>query len=110
MSSMDTFQEKWITKQMFDNPFSWKVSMELMMEPPIQAKYFLSGGATILVFIVGGARAVISFSILSAIPGNIKLPPDSTVLAYKSFLRSTSHFMMELNTVSWIPADSLSIN
>merc|ERR1712080_762814 len=43
-----------------------------------------------------GARAVISFCILSAIPGYIVVPPDRTVLAYRSFLISTSHFMIEL--------------
>merc|ERR1719394_240943 len=50
----------------------------------------------IFIFIVDGARAVISFCILSAIPGYMVVPPDKTVLAYKSFLMSTSHFMMEL--------------
>ena len=34
-------------------------------------------------------------------------PPLSTVLAYKSLRMSTSHFMMELYVVSWIPADSI---
>ena len=38
------------------------------MDPPIHTEYFLSGGAMILIFIVGGARAVISFCIRSAIP------------------------------------------
>ena len=66
------------------------------MEPPIHTEYFLSGGAMILIFIVGGARAVISFCILSAMPGNMVEPPDSTVLAYRSLRMSTSHFMMEL--------------
>merc|ERR1719511_634681 len=61
----------------------------------------------ILIFIVGGAKAEISFCILSAIPGNIVVPPDKTVLAYKSFLMSTSHFMIELYVVSWTPADSM---
>merc|ERR1719225_558482 len=61
----------------------------------------------ILIFIVDGARAVISFCIRSAIPGYIVVPPDNTVLAYKSFLMSTSHFMMELYVVSWIPQDSI---
>ena len=51
------------------------------MDPPIQTEYFLSGGAMILIFMVGGARAVISFCIRSAIPGNIVVPPDRTVLA-----------------------------
>merc|ERR1719400_1825080 len=55
----------------------------------------------ILIFMVEGARAVISFCILSAIPGYMVVPPERTVLAYRSFLISTSHFMMELyaNTV-----------
>merc|ERR1712226_1506443 len=66
------------------------------MEHPIHTEYLRSGGAMILIFIVLGARAVISFCILSAIPGYIVVPPDRTVLAYRSFLISTSHFMMEL--------------
>ena len=69
---------------------------ETKVEPPIQTEYFLSGGAMILIFMVLGAKAVISFCILSAIPGYMVVPPDKTVLAYKSFLMSTSHFMMEL--------------
>merc|ERR1711983_412359 len=64
----------------------------------------------ILIFIVDGARAVISFCIRSAIPGYMVVPPDNTVLAYKSFLMSTSHFMMELYVVSWIPQDSIPRN
>merc|ERR1719370_852269 len=39
---------------------------------------------------------VISFCIRSATPGNIVEPPDITMLAYKSFLMSISHFMMDL--------------
>merc|ERR1712156_1397312 len=35
------------------------------MDPPIQTEYFLSGGAMILILMVEGARAVISFCILS---------------------------------------------
>ena len=33
--------------------------------------------------------------------------PDSTTLPYKSFLMSTSHFMMELKAVSSMPAASM---
>merc|ERR1712242_192780 len=73
----------------------WKVDREARMDPPIQTEYFLSGGAMIF------------FCILSAIPGYMVVPPDRTVLAYRSFLMSTSHFMMELYTVSWIPQDSI---
>merc|ERR1719367_1853668 len=50
----------------------------------------------ILIFIVDGARAVISFCIRSAIPGYIVVPPAKTVLACKSFLISTSHFMRSI--------------
>merc|ERR1719418_467163 len=85
----------------------WKVDREARMDPPIQTEYFLSGGAMILIFIVLGARAVISFCILSAMPGYMVVPPDRTVLAYRSFLISTSHFMMELYVVSWMPQDSI---
>merc|ERR1719308_538178 len=53
------------------------------MDPPIQTEYFLSGGAMILILMVDGARAVISFCILSAIPGYMVVPPDMTVLAYR---------------------------
>merc|ERR1712007_19633 len=48
----------------------------------------------IFIFIVDGARAVISFCIRSAIPGYIVVPPESTVLAYRSFLISTPHFII----------------
>ena len=85
----------------------WNVESEARIDPPIQTLYLRSGGAMILIFIVGGARPVISFCILSAIPGNMVLPPDRTVLAYRSFLMSTSHFMIELYVVSCIPADSI---
>merc|ERR1712037_629244 len=64
------------------------------MEPPIHTEYFLSGGAMILTFMVAGARLVISFCIRSAMPGYMVVPPDMTTLPYRSFLMSTSHFMM----------------
>merc|ERR1719347_756115 len=51
--------------------------------------------------------AVISFCILSAIPGYMVVPPDSTVLAYRSLRISTSHFMMLLKVVSWMPQASM---
>uniref|UniRef100_A0A7C9DLJ1 Uncharacterized protein n=1 Tax=Opuntia streptacantha TaxID=393608 RepID=A0A7C9DLJ1_OPUST len=77
------------------------------MEPPIHTLYFLSGGATTLIFMLLGAKAVISLLILSAIPGNIVVPPLRTMFPYRSFLISTSHFMIELYVVSWIPAASI---
>merc|ERR550532_3570309 len=88
----------------------WKVEREARMDPPIQTEYLLSGGAMILILMVEGARAVISFCIRSAIPGYMVVPPDMTVLAYRSFLMSTSHFMMELKVVSWMPQASMPRN
>lgn len=49
-----------------------------------------------LIFMVLGARAVISFCMRSAIPGYIVVPPDKTLLAYRSLRISMSHFMMLL--------------
>jgi len=53
------------------------VDKEAKIEPPIHTEYFLSGGAIILILIVDGARAVISFCILSAIPGYIVVPVNT---------------------------------
>ncbi|KAJ1521231.1 hypothetical protein ONE63_002916 [Megalurothrips usitatus] len=50
----------------------------------------------ILILMVEGASPVTSFCILSAIPGYMVVPPDRTVLAYRSLRMSTSHFIMEL--------------
>ena len=65
----------------FEIHICWKVDKEARMDPPIHTEYFLSGGATTLIFIVDGARAVSSLVILSAMPGNIVVPPDITMLA-----------------------------
>eukprot|EP01147_Barroeca_monosierra_P004599 gene4598-gene5305 len=80
-----------------------KSERDAKMDPPIQTEYLRSGGAMILIFMVDGARAVISSFMRSAIPGNKVLPPDRMMLAYKSLRISTSHFMMELYICSWIP-------
>merc|ERR1719397_1033849 len=50
------------------------------MEPPIQTEYFLSGGAMILILMVEGARAVISFCMRSATPSCPEAPPCTPVL------------------------------
>merc|ERR1719189_247647 len=102
LASLSTFQQMWT----MDGPHSsysclvihicWKVEREAKMDPPFHTEYFLSGGAMILIFMVGGAKAVISFCMRSAIPAYMVVPPDITTLAYRSFLMSTSHFMMEL--------------
>merc|ERR1740133_692617 len=46
----------------------------------------------------------------SAMPAYMVVPPESSMLAYRSFRMSTSHFMIELYVVSWMPADSMPRN
>merc|ERR1712046_294416 len=72
----------------------WKVLNEERMEPPIHTEYLRSGGATTLIFIVDGARAVSSLVIRSPIPANMVVPPERTTLEYRSLRISTSHFPM----------------
>ena len=60
-----------------------------------------------MIFIDEGAKAVISLLMRSAMPGNIVVPPERTMLLYRSLRMSTSHFMMELYVVSWMPTDSM---
>merc|ERR1711957_762221 len=93
----------------FEIHICWKVLKEDKMEPPIHTEYFLSGGATTLIFIVDGAKAVNSLVMRSPIPRNIVVPPDSTMFAYRSFRMSTSHFMMDWKVVSWMPLASFPI-
>merc|ERR1719191_900155 len=90
----------------FEIHICWKVLSEERMDPPIHTEYFRSGGATTLIFIVEGARAVSSFVIRSPMPENIVVPPESTTLAYRSLRISTSHFMIDWKVVSWIPLAS----
>ena len=54
----------------------WKVLKEAKMEPPIHTEYLRSGGATTLIFMVEGARAVSSLVMRSAMPGNIVVPNE----------------------------------
>merc|ERR1712093_701607 len=58
----------------------WKVLNDERIEPPIQTEYLRSGGATTLIFMVEGARAVSSFVMRSPMPENIVVPPESTTL------------------------------
>merc|ERR1712154_189339 len=67
----------------------WKVERDDRMLPPIHTEYFLSGGATTLIFIVEGARAVSSLVMRSPMPANMVVPPDKTTFAYKSLRMST---------------------
>merc|ERR1711988_870107 len=62
----------------------WKVLSDDRIDPPIHTEYFLSGGATTLIFIVEGAKAVSSLAMRSPIPWNVVLPPESTTFAYRS--------------------------
>merc|ERR1719359_989875 len=91
----------------FEIHICWKVLRDERMEPPIHTEYLRSGGATTLIFMVEGAKAVSSLVIRSPMPANIVVPPDNTTLLYKSLRMSTSHFMMDWKVVSWIPEASL---
>merc|ERR1740129_1107869 len=84
----------------------WKVLSDDRIEPPIHTEYLRSGGATTLIFMVDGARAVSSLVIRSPIPANIVVPPESTTLEYRSLRMSTSHFMIDWKLVSWMPLAS----
>ena len=92
----ESFENDEIAALMNANFVNIKVDREERMDPPIQTEYLRSGGAMILTLIVDGAREMISFCIRSAIPGNMVVPPERTLLAYRSLRMSTSHFMMEL--------------
>lgn len=63
--------------------------------PPNQQEYFLSAGASTSGYIGDGARACISFLILSFIPSNMVQPPAKTIFLKRSFLMSCSHFIIE---------------
>src|SRR5690348_13287250 len=91
----------------FDIHICGNVDREARMEPPIQAEYLRSGGATTLIFVAVGVRSVNSFCRRLDMPGNRVVPPASTTLLNRSLRMSTSHFMMELYTISWMPADSM---
>merc|ERR1711977_786402 len=64
----------------FEIHICWKVLSEERMEPPIHTEYLRSGGATTLIFIVDGAKAVSSLVMHSLMPANIVVPPESTTL------------------------------
>lgn len=54
----------------FEIHIVWNVDNDAKIEPPIHTEYLRSGGAIILILMVDGANAVISFCIRSAIPTN----------------------------------------
>merc|ERR1719210_887437 len=81
---------------------SAEVLSDAQMEPPIHTEYLRSGGA-VIVTVIAGTRALSSNSILSAIPGYIVVPPDSTMFSYKSLRTSTSVFAIELKDFKCTP-------
>merc|ERR1719313_3254932 len=91
----------------FEIHICWNVLREDKMEPPIHTEYLRSGGATTLIFIVDGAKAVNSLVMRSPMPANMVVPPESTTFAYRSLRMSTSHFMIDWKVVSWMPLASL---
>ena len=63
------------------NHNEWKVGCEAIIEPPSQTEYLRSGGAIIPILIVNGAELTSSLYKRSTMPGNIVLPPDTTMSA-----------------------------
>lgn len=61
-----------------------KVDKLTKIEPPIHAKYFLSGDAITRALIFAGANLVNSFVNRLSIPGINVLPPQSTIFRYNS--------------------------
>merc|ERR1711877_24003 len=52
----------------FEIHICWNVLKDDKIDPPIQTEYLRSGGATTLIFMVDGARAVSSFVMRSPTP------------------------------------------
>merc|ERR1712118_293512 len=65
----------------FEIHICWNVLNEDRMEPPIHTEYLRSGGATTLIFIVDGAKAVSSLVMRSPMPWNMVVPPERTTFA-----------------------------
>ena len=63
----------------FEIHICWNVDSDARIEPPIHTEYFLSAGATILIFIAGGANEDNSFTILSPIPARLN---ETTFIAF----------------------------
>merc|ERR1712087_369861 len=89
---------------------SSKVDNDDKMEPPIQTEYFLSGGAIILIVIESGAKFFTSCCTRSGIWLYIVVPPDITILPYKSLRISTSHFIIDEKVNLCTPSCSKPIN
>lgn len=77
-----------------------KVPRLLKIDPPIQAKNFLSAGYVTLSFVPAGTKVPSYFDNLCPVPGNVVEPPLKTMLEYKSFLTSRSHFIIDWYTIS----------
>lgn len=83
----------------------WKVDKDDKIEPPIQTKNFLSGGAIILTALCMaiGTSLLLTISLWSLVSifVNIVVPPERTMLLKSSLLTSRSHLAMELITIPW---------
>ena len=91
----------------FEIHICWKVERDAKMEPPIQTEYFLSGGVITLIFIVGGAKAVISFCIWSGWEHGRTTRQHSVGIQVFFDINIALH---DYSIVSWIPADSIPRN
>lgn len=83
----------------------WKEGDEARIDPPVQTARFCLDSVLLsdlvllnLIFIVGGARWLSSSRKRSLNPVNIVLPPDRTILAYKSLTMVELHLEMH----SWV--------
>ncbi len=74
--------------------------------PPIQHEFFLLLGAIKVTFMSLGANFWMLLCRRSLKPINSVVPPAAMILLYRVFLRSISHFLMALITISCTPGYS----
>lgn len=89
----------------FDTHMDLNVAKDARMDPPIQVLYNRSGDAAILIFMSLGDKECLrtSFSNRSPKPGNMVLPPESTIFAYIVLRKSVSHLMTHRTKQSCTP-------
>ena len=79
----------------FEIHIAVNVARELRIDPPIHGKYFLYAGSVTFNLVPAGTRVLNSFESLYPVPGKLVDPPLKTILEYKSFLTSKSHFIID---------------
>merc|ERR1711971_672852 len=79
----------------------WNVLREDRIEPPIHTEYLRSGAAMILIFTVDGASAASSLVMRSAMPGNMVVPPERTMLLQR--VPERQHAALSLGLIASLP-------